>query len=87
MEAYNIPKIKNRKKKRQVYGNVKVLLTLFLDSSGVVHHEYAPHSTTVTKEYYQEVLRRLRDAVKRKRVGSFITITQQVIVHNWFRVS
>ncbi|QQP52633.1 Uncharacterized protein FKW44_004843 [Caligus rogercresseyi] len=54
---------------------------------GLVHHEYAPHGTTITKEYYQEVLRRLRDAVRRKRpdlwaqaVGSSIMITLQHIL-------
>jgi hypothetical protein len=33
------------------------------DSRGVVHHEYTPQSTTITKEYYQEVLHRLCDSV------------------------
>jgi hypothetical protein len=32
-----------------------------------VHHEYAPEGQSVNKQYYQEVLRRLRDAVRRKR--------------------
>ena len=38
------------KKARQVRSNVKVLLTIFFDSSGVLHHEYAPQGQTVTKE-------------------------------------
>jgi len=38
------------KKAQQVCSNVKVLLTVFLDSRGVVHHEYAPQGQTVTKE-------------------------------------
>lgn len=40
---------------------------VFFDHKGVVHHEYAPHGQTVNKEYYLEVLARLRDAVRRKR--------------------
>ncbi|PNF26463.1 hypothetical protein B7P43_G15372 [Cryptotermes secundus] len=48
------------KRARQVRSNVKVILT-------VVHHEYAPLGQTVNKEYYQEFLRHLRDAVRRKR--------------------
>ena len=32
-----------------------------------MHHEYAPQGQNITKEYYQEVLRHLRDAVRRKR--------------------
>ena len=31
------------------------------------HHEYAPKGQTVTKQYYEGVLRRLRNAVQRKR--------------------
>ncbi|XP_054720515.1 protein GVQW3-like [Uloborus diversus] len=55
------------KKARQVRSKIKVLLTVFFDVRGIVHHEYAPQGQTVTKEYYQDVLRRLRDAVRRKR--------------------
>ena len=40
---------------------------MFFDIRGIVHHKYAPVGQTVTKEYYQQVLRRLRDAVRRKR--------------------
>jgi len=43
------------------------LLTAFLDSRGVVHHEYAPQGQTVTKQYYEGVLCHLRNAVRRKR--------------------
>ena len=32
-----------------------------------MHHEYAPEGQTINKEYYLEVLRRLRDAVQRKQ--------------------
>ena len=55
------------KKARQVRSQVKVMLTVFFDYQGVVHHEYAPKGQTITKEYYIDVLRRLRDAVRRKR--------------------
>ena len=43
------------------------MLTCFFDSRGIVHHEYAPKGQTINKEYYLEVLRRLPDAVQRKR--------------------
>ena len=32
------------------------------DCNGVVHHEFLSHGGTVNKEYYQEVMRRLREA-------------------------
>ena len=54
-------------KARQVRSKTKVMLTVFFDCKGIVHHEFAPENQTVTKEYYREVLRRLREAVRRKR--------------------
>ena len=55
------------KKARQVRSNVKVMLNAFFDSPGVVHHKYASQGQTISKECYRDVLRRLRDAVRRKR--------------------
>jgi [histone H3]-lysine36 N-dimethyltransferase SETMAR len=55
------------KKARKSRSAVKTMLTVFFDCKGVVHHEYAPPGQAVTKEYYVSVLRRLRDAVRRKR--------------------
>jgi len=56
------------KKVRQVRNNVRVMLTIFFDSCGVVHHEYAPQGQNINKEYYLEVLCCLCDAVQRKRL-------------------
>ena len=39
----------------------------FFDASGVVHHEYLPEGSSVNQTYYNEVLKRLRDAIRRKR--------------------
>lgn len=47
--------------------NVKVLLTVFFDYNGIVHHEFLPSGRTVNKEYYLQVLRNLREAIRRKR--------------------
>lgn len=55
------------KKARRSRSNIKVMLTVFFDHRGIVHHEYAPRGTTINKESYRETLRRLRDAVRRKR--------------------
>ena len=38
----------------------------FFYSRGIVHHEHAPEGQTINKEYYLQVLRRLREAVRRK---------------------
>ena len=55
------------KKARQVRSNVKVLLTVFFDYHGVVHQEFSPQGRTVNEEYYLEVMRRLREAIRKKR--------------------
>lgn len=40
---------------------------VFMDYNGVVHHEFLPEGQTVNKEYYLGVMRRLREAIRRKR--------------------
>ena len=51
------PKSPRLKKVRQVQSKIKVMLTVFFDIHGIVHHEYAPVGQTVTKVYYQQILR------------------------------
>ena len=48
------------KKRRQVRSKTKVMLLAFFDSEGIVHHEYAPGGQIINKEFYVEILRRLR---------------------------
>ena len=55
------------KKARQFRSNVKVLLTVFFDYHGVVHQEFLPQGRTVNKEYYLKVIRRLLEAIRKKR--------------------
>ena len=55
------------KKARQVRSNIKVLLTVFFDCKGVMHHEFLPQGHTVNKEYYFEVMCRLCEAIRQKR--------------------
>ena len=55
-----------QKKAWEVRNNVKVMLTCFFDSRGIVHHEYAPKDQAINKKYYLQVLRRLQEAVRRK---------------------
>ena len=64
METYIIPEAERK------HGNsaaTSKFVDRFLDSRGVVHHEYAPQGQTVTKQYYEGVLCRLRNAVRSKR--------------------
>ena len=46
---------------------MKVVLTGFFDCNGVVHHEFLPQGHTANKEYYLEVMRRLREEIRQKR--------------------
>ncbi|GFV30788.1 mariner Mos1 transposase [Trichonephila clavipes] len=55
------------KKARQVRSKIKVMLIVFVDADGIVHREYAPQGQTVNKEFYLDVMKRLREAVRRKR--------------------
>jgi len=43
------------------------MLLAFFDSEGIVHHDYVPDGQTINKEFYVEVLRRLRESDRRKR--------------------
>ena len=55
------------KKARQVTSNVKKMLIVFFDVRGIVHREFIPPGQTVNQELYLEVLRQLRENVRRKR--------------------
>ncbi|UYV84901.1 hypothetical protein LAZ67_X003927 [Cordylochernes scorpioides] len=37
------------------------------DEAGVVHHEFLPQGRTINKEYYLQVMRNLREAIRQKR--------------------
>ena len=56
------------KEARQVQSNVKAMSSIFFDSCGLVHHEYTPCGQNINKEYYLEVFRHIRDAVRCKRL-------------------
>jgi hypothetical protein len=45
-----------RPKRHAKFGKVKVMLTVFFNHKGVIHHEYAPDGQTVNKEYYVKIL-------------------------------
>ena len=46
----------NPKKPRQSRSKVKVMLIVFFDIRGFVHHEFVPEGQTVNKEYYSWIL-------------------------------
>lgn len=46
---------------------IKIILIVFFDIRGVVHHEFVPADQTVNAKFYVEVLKRLRERVRRAR--------------------
>ncbi|UYV66424.1 DDX23 [Cordylochernes scorpioides] len=55
------------KKSRLLKSGNKVLLVAFLDKRDIFHHEYLPAGQTVSKDMYLGILRRLREAIRKKR--------------------
>lgn len=59
------------KKARQVRSNVKAMLITFFDFRGIVHREWVPQGQTINQHYYLEVMKRLRENVRKKRPDSW----------------
>ncbi|UYV65928.1 hypothetical protein LAZ67_3005902 [Cordylochernes scorpioides] len=55
------------KKARKAPSKVKVMLTVFFDYQGIVHHEFQQQGSTITADSYLGFLRRLREAIRQKR--------------------
>ena len=84
MDEQNIPQ--TQKSLPSSIQNQGAAHSFFFDASGVVHHEYLPEGSTVNQTYYIEVLKHLRNAIRRKRpelwrslTGFFIMTTLQTI--------
>ncbi|UYV74764.1 hypothetical protein LAZ67_12000855 [Cordylochernes scorpioides] len=55
------------KKARKAPSKVKVMLTVFFDYQGIVHREFQQQGSTIIADSYLGVLRRLREAIRKKR--------------------
>ncbi|GBO20057.1 Mariner Mos1 transposase [Araneus ventricosus] len=53
------------------------MLEVFFDYDSVIHYEFISECQTVNKEPYPEILKRLRDAIRRKRPEKWAT-------NDWF---
>jgi len=65
--TWKSPTSPRSKKFRQDRSKGKVMMEVFFDSQGTVHSEFLPEGTTVNKERYLDILRRLRESIRRKR--------------------
>ena len=61
------PHVTKAKKARQVKCNLKSVIITFFDIKGFVHKEFVPTGQSVNSGFYCEVLRRLRENVRRRR--------------------
>ena len=58
--------LRDQKKARQVQSNVKTMSSCFFDIKGLIHFQFIPQGQTVNQQFYLEILKPLRDAVRRK---------------------
>ena len=56
----------------------------FFNSRGIVHHEFVPQGQTVNQEVYISVLRRMREAIQRRRPDLWAS-GQWTLLHNYAR--
>jgi len=56
------------------------MLICFFDQEGIVHREFVPPGMTVNADFYCDVLRRLRENVRRKRPQKWRN--QNLIIHH-----
>ena len=52
-----------------------MLIGFFFDWKGIVHYEFVSRGETVNKEFYLHVLKRLREAMRRKRPEAWTNTT------------
>jgi len=58
------------KKARMSRSRVKIMITVFFDSRGIVHKLFVPQGQTVNHAFYKDVLERLRKRVQRVRTDT-----------------
>ena len=56
------------------------MLTCIFDQEGIVHREFVPPGMTVNADFYCDVLRRLRENVRRKSLQKWQN--QNLIIHH-----
>jgi len=83
-------KVSSTNKRRMSRSKIKVKFVVFFDWKRIVQHEFVPRVQIVNKQLYQEVLARLRDAVRRKtpelwenQTWIFISVINQLDAQNF----
>ena len=60
----------------------KVMATVFWDSKGIILIDYKPAGTSITGEYYANVIKQLRVAIKEKRRGKLYIAAGVLLLHD-----
>jgi histone-lysine N-methyltransferase SETMAR len=66
LSQWKSPSSPRPKKARMSRSSTKTMLIVFFDICGIVHCEFVPQGQTVNKKFYCEVLRHLRENIRRK---------------------
>jgi len=61
------PSSSRARQARQSKSNIKVIMIVFFDLDGIVRAEFVLRNSTVNSKYYNSLLERLRNNVRRKR--------------------
>lgn len=64
---WQTPSSPRLKKARMSRSKIKSMLVAFFDCRGVVHHKFVPPNQTVNQTLYIEILRRLREKIRKTR--------------------
>ena len=66
-QQWMIPNSPRPKKACMSKSKIRTMLITFFHQKGLVHHEFVPQDQTVNQHFYQQVLNRLNDRVRRCR--------------------
>ena len=66
-QQWTTPNSPRPKKARMSKLKIKTILITFFDQKGLVYHEFVPQDQTLNMHFYQQVLNRLNDRVRRCR--------------------
>ena len=67
LSQWKSPNSPRSQEAQQVRSIVKTLLVSFFNVDGIVHREFVPPGQTVNQQFYLNVLKMLRESMRRKR--------------------
>ena len=89
--AWYSPSSPRPSKSRLQKSKVKTMLISFFDSHGIIHKEFVPPGQTVNAAFYEQVLKRLLQRIRRvrpelHRTGSWVLLHDNAPAHDAIRV-